>query len=92
MGLDVGGSTEKPDWPKLGPSLVIATALIVAIRTARWQLDGVDARNDFRVKDEIDWAARLARRILGELVTHHPGLFSHMKDPWFVPNDEDAPK
>jgi hypothetical protein len=36
MGLDVGGYTDRPDWPKLGPSLLIATCLIVAIRTAKW--------------------------------------------------------
>jgi hypothetical protein len=92
MGLDVGGFTRSPDWPKLGPSLVIATALIVAIRTARWPLDGADASNDFKVKDEIEWAARLARRILGGLVTHHPDLFPHRAEPWFVPNDQDTPK
>ncbi len=25
-----------PHWPKLGPSIITATALIVAIRTAKW--------------------------------------------------------
>ena len=35
-GLDVGGYEERPDWPKLGPSLLIATCLMLAIRTARW--------------------------------------------------------
>ena len=36
MGLDVGGYSDRPDWPKMGPSLLIATCLIVAIRTAKW--------------------------------------------------------
>ncbi len=36
MGLEIGGTTDQPDWPKLGPSLLIATCLIVAIRTAKW--------------------------------------------------------
>ena len=35
VGLEVGGYTERPDWPKLGPSLLIATCLILAIRTAK---------------------------------------------------------
>ena len=35
MRLEVGGHDARPDWPKLGPSLVIATCLIVAIRTAK---------------------------------------------------------
>jgi hypothetical protein len=46
MGLEVGGYTPKPDWPKLGPSLLIATALIVAIRTAKWP-----ARRDDHASD-----------------------------------------
>jgi hypothetical protein len=35
MGLDIGGYDQKPDWPKLGPSLLIASCLILAIRTAK---------------------------------------------------------
>ncbi len=34
--MQVIGHDKKPDWPKLGPSLMIATALVVAIRTAKW--------------------------------------------------------
>jgi hypothetical protein len=36
MGLDGAGFTDRPDWPKMGPSLLIATCLILAIRTAKW--------------------------------------------------------
>ena len=36
MGLEVGGTKDHPDWPKMGPSLMIATCLILAIRTAKW--------------------------------------------------------
>ena len=35
MGLEIGGYEERPDWPKMGPSLLIATCLILAIRTAK---------------------------------------------------------
>jgi hypothetical protein len=35
MGLDIGGFHERLDWPKMGPSLLIATCLILAIRTAK---------------------------------------------------------
>ena len=31
--MEIGGYNDVPDWPKMGPSLLIATALIVAIRT-----------------------------------------------------------
>src|ERR1700753_4072811 len=33
-GLKVAGFSEQPDWPKMGPSLLIAPCLILAIRTA----------------------------------------------------------
>jgi hypothetical protein len=37
MGIEVGGYHERTDWPKMGPSLLISTALIVAIRASRWR-------------------------------------------------------
>jgi hypothetical protein len=36
VGLKIGGFEDKPDWPKMGLSLLIATSLILAIRTAKW--------------------------------------------------------
>lgn len=33
---EIGGCIVTTDWPKLGPSLMIATALVLAIRTAKW--------------------------------------------------------
>src|SRR6516225_5970690 len=35
VGLEMGGHTEQPDWPKLGPSLLIAAGMILAIRSAK---------------------------------------------------------
>src|SRR5262249_15992329 len=42
--MEVGRYNDVPDWPKMGPSLLIATCLIVAIRTAKWSAT-IDARN-----------------------------------------------
>ena len=36
MALDIGGFEQRRDWPKMGPSLLIGTCLILAIRTAKW--------------------------------------------------------
>jgi hypothetical protein len=33
--MEIGGYNDVPDWPKMGPSQLIATCLIVAIHTAR---------------------------------------------------------
>jgi len=36
MGPEIGGYHSCPDFPKMGPSLLIASCLILAIRTAKW--------------------------------------------------------
>jgi hypothetical protein len=36
MALDIGGFEQRADWPKMGPSLLIGTCLILTIRTAKW--------------------------------------------------------
>lgn len=58
MGLEVGGYHDRPDWPKMGPSLLIATCLIVAIRTARWppRADPLLSEQDLNM--EIDHAVK----------------------------------
>ena len=33
---EIGGFIQSPDWPKMGPSLLIASCLILAVRTAKW--------------------------------------------------------
>jgi hypothetical protein len=38
-GLEIGGHEQRTDWPKMGPSLLIATCVILAIRTAKWKPD-----------------------------------------------------
>ena len=57
MGLDVGGYHDRPDWPKMGPSLLIATCLIVAIRTAKWPARSDDKLCDQEMNEEIEFAA-----------------------------------
>ena len=34
MALEVGGYDDVPDWPRMGPSLLIATCLISQLRVA----------------------------------------------------------
>ena len=76
--MEVIGHNTGPDWPKLGPSMLIATALVVAIRTARWVakapgagLSDVDPELD----REVDFAVRVADRLLHALLKKHPGCF-----------------
>lgn len=92
MGLDVGGYSERPDWPKMGPSLLIATCLIVAIRTAKWPAISMKGTSDSDVQSEIDFAEHIASRVLARLMKHHEAIFPQRKEPWYQPDGKDQPK
>jgi hypothetical protein len=89
MGLDLGGFEERPDWPKMGPSLLIATCLILAIRTAKRPAIPDSHTSSPDLDAEIDYAAHLAGRTLSRLVSP---IFPQRKEPWYGATDEDVPK
>jgi hypothetical protein len=92
VGLEVGGYTERPDWPKLGPSLLIATCLILAIRTAKRPPISDKSTADPEMDREIDFAIHLARRVLSALVSKSESIFPQKRDAWYQPSGEDVPK
>lgn len=92
MGLDVGGFTDRPDWPKLGPSLLIATCLIVAIRTAKWAAHADSKLSGNELEREIDFAAHVAGRVLSRLVRVNEVMFPQKKEPWYQADGDDQPK
>ena len=92
MGLEIGGHHDRPDWPKMGPSLLIATCLILAIRTAKWAARSDAALSEVDLDLEIDHSAHLASRVLSKLVGKHPSMFPALKVPWYQASDEDVPK
>jgi hypothetical protein len=92
MGLEIGGHSAEPDWPKLGPSLVIATCLIVAIRTAKRPPVAAEHSSDPELDREIDFAAYVAGRVLAVLVGKKSGLFPARRSAWYQPNGDDSPK
>ena len=76
--MKVAGQEKRPDWPKLGPSIIIATALIVAIRTAKWSAKSSNANVsdvDIEMDQEVTFAARMSIRILPEVLRKHASLF-----------------
>jgi hypothetical protein len=81
MGLDIGGFTDRPDWPKLGPSLLIATALIVAIRTAKWPAIADASTSGTDLDKEIDFASHVAGRVLARLMRANEVMFPQKKEP-----------
>jgi hypothetical protein len=94
--MKVTGHERTTDWPKLGPSILIATALIVAIRTAKWAArGGEDARVsdvDAALDKEVSFAARISIRVMHELLRKHEGLFPQKLVPIWEATDEDVPK
>ena len=78
----------------MGPSLLIATCLIVAIRTAKWPARW-PARSDAKLCDqemneEIEFAAYVANRVMMLLMTKFESIFPQHKEPWYRANDEDV--
>jgi hypothetical protein len=90
---EIGGFIQSPDWPKMGPSMLIASCLILAVRTAKWapRASG-ETTSDRDLDVEIDNAILMAGRVFGALVGRHETLFPKKREPWFMPNDEDVPK
>ena len=90
--MEVGGFTQKPGWPTLGPSLLIASSLILAIRTAKWAAEVRGIASEPEYDTEVAYVVRLAGSVLSALVTHHPSLFPQAREPWYQPNEGDVPK
>jgi hypothetical protein len=80
----------------MGPSILIATALIVAIRTAKWAArGGGDAKVsdvDVDLDKEVRFAARISIRVMHELLGRHESLFPQKLEPVWEATDEDVPK
>jgi hypothetical protein len=90
--MEVGGYNDVPDWPKMGPSLLIATCLIVAIRTARWSANFDPATSDVDLQKEIRYSAHVASSVLSTLMQTSPSIFPSTKKPWYKATSEDHPE
>jgi hypothetical protein len=81
------GTQWKIDWPKMGPSILIATALIVAIRTAKWAAkaagDPLISDVDSDLDREVSYAANITIRVMHELTKKHESLFPGKREPIF---------
>ena len=76
--MKIIGYEKNPDWPKLGPSMLIAAAMVVGIRTARWEAvcpDQLVADVDPELDKEVAFAVRVANRVLNEMLRKHSDLF-----------------
>jgi hypothetical protein len=89
---EIGGYNVTVDWPKLGPSLLIARALVLASRTAKWPATFDKANANPELDREIEYASCLASRVMSSLVSRRDGLFPQKRTPWYETSDEDVPK
>lgn len=89
---EIGGYRESIEWPKLGPSLLIASCLVVAIRTAKRPPDSNSLTYGGELDKEVDYAIHVAGRVLSHLVSQKESLFPRKREPWYQPNEEDVPK
>lgn len=87
----IGGVRREVDYQKLGPALLIASSLMLAVRTARWPTTHSDGLADVDWQKEIEHSARVAKTMLTHLTSRFPHLFSSRDVPWYEATDDDVP-
>ena len=82
----------RPGLPKLGPSLLIATCLILAIRTAKWPAHTKQMLSDSELDPEVHFAEYLAKKVLSRLMSRNEAIFPQRRQPWCQPDGKDCPE
>src|ERR1700728_1072809 len=91
-GPQIGGHRREVDYQKLGPALLIASSLVLAIRTARWNPTHSDGLANVDLEKEVEHSVRIAKIVMSHLMGRYPELFTLKEVPWYTPGDEDVPK
>ncbi len=91
-GKQVGGYRREVDHQKLGPSLLIASSLVLAIRTARWSPTHSDGLSHVDWTAEVEHSVRIAKVVLSHLTSRSPELFQTKDVPWYVATDDEVPR
>lgn len=89
-GKQVGGYRREVDHQKLGPSLLIASSLVLAIRTARWSPTHSDGLSQVDWTAEVEHSVRIAKVVLSHLTSRSPELFQTKDVPWYVATDDEV--
>lgn len=91
-GNPIGGYRREIDQQRLGPALLIAASMVLAIRTARWSPMASDGFANVDWENEMQHSVRMARIVLSHLTSRYPEFFPAKDVPWYVPSDDDVPK
>ena len=73
----------------MGPSLLIAMCLIVAVRTAKWKPPLDPLLSNHEMADEIQFAINMTHRVFMALITKYESIFPQKKEPWYQANDDE---
>jgi hypothetical protein len=84
------GFREEVDYEKLGPALLIASNLVLAIRTARWPATHSDGLADVDWQGEVEHSSRITKIVLTHLTSRYPVMFQTKRTPWYEPSDEEV--
>ncbi len=90
--MEIAGYRREVDLSRMGPTLVIASSLILAIRTARWPRIAVDTGSQPEWEAEVEQAVKMAHRIFAYLLNKSPFLFQHKDVPWYQPGEDESPR
>ena len=90
--MEIAGYRKEVDLTRLGPTLVIASSLILAIRTAKWPRVVVETASTPEWDAEIEQSVRMAHSILSHLLSKSPFLFQYKDVPWYQPGEEESPR
>jgi hypothetical protein len=90
--MEVGGFNKQVDFAKLGPTLVIASSLVLAIRTAKWPRHTVATGSSPEWDAEVSHSVDIAKRVLSHLISKSPTLFQQKDVPLYQPSEDESPK
>lgn len=91
--MEVGGYDTHPDTSRLGTALLVGACVILAVRTARWQLrTSGGTASDRSLDEEVEHSVTLAGRVLAHLLCHKASYFPAKRVPWYVATEEDVPR
>jgi hypothetical protein len=89
--MKIAGYEVRPDYARMGLSLLIASAMILAIRTARWPPTLGENLASPELDQEIEYAVLLASRTLSRLLRDKAEMFPTRREPRVEPDDEENP-
>lgn len=91
-GARLGGYRREVDRQRLWPALLIASSLVLAVRTAHWTPTHSDGLSHIEWDREVEHSVRVAKIVLSHLTARPPELFQAKDVPWYVPTDDEVPR